>query len=161
MLGYSGGAGEYRSTLIQRWEQIITRPSASIAPATQPTSSWSTQRLSNGLVLVKWWLLAIPHLIVVGVLTGTATYGVSTIIWGWDAPGVRISLLGILVLIAAIILLFTGRYHRPLFDLIMGINRWAYRVATYVALMRDEYPPFRLDQGSREPEVELPRMDLL
>ena len=33
----------------------------------------------------------------------------------------------------------------------MGINRWLYRVPTYVALMRDEYPPFRLDQGAASP----------
>lgn len=34
----------------------------------------------------------------------------------------------------------------------MGINRWLYRVLVYVALMRDEYPPFRLDQGQEEPD---------
>jgi hypothetical protein len=33
----------------------------------------------------------------------------------------------------------------------MGINRWFYRVMTYVALMQDEYPPFLLDQGAHEP----------
>jgi len=41
---------------------------------------------------------------------------------------------------------------RALFDLLIGINRWLYRVLIYVALMRDEYPPFRLDQGGHEPD---------
>jgi Domain of unknown function (DUF4389) len=54
--------------------------------------------------------------------------------------------------------LITGQYPRALFDLLVGINRWFYRVLTYVALMRDEYPPFRLDQGEHEPgDVEAER----
>ena len=48
--------------------------------------------------------------------------------------------------------MITGRYPRALFDLLVGINRWLYRVVTYVALMHDDYPPFRLDQGQYEPE---------
>jgi hypothetical protein len=47
--------------------------------------------------------------------------------------------------------LITRQYPRSLFDLLLGINRWLYRVLSYVALMRDEYPPFRLDQGAHEP----------
>jgi len=107
------------------------------------------EKLSNGLVLVKWWLLSIPHLLILGAITGSAGQ-----VWEWDdqTPGFEsrggISLIGLLVLIAAVVLLFTGRYRRGLFDFIIGINRWAFRVIAYVALMRDEYPPFRLDQGS-------------
>ncbi|WP_235045920.1 DUF4389 domain-containing protein [Paeniglutamicibacter gangotriensis] len=117
------------------------------------------QRLSRGLVLVKWWLLAIPHLLIIGIFTsGTgATWNsgwkegseFSSNIWG---P----SLLGMLVLVAAVLLLFTGRYWHGLFALIMGVNRWVYRISAYVLLMRDEYPPFRLDQDPLDPIVAPP-----
>jgi hypothetical protein len=35
---------------------------------------------------------------------------------------------------------------------ILAIPHWAIRVRAYASLMRDEYPPFRLDMGPREPE---------
>lgn len=111
------------------------------------------EHLSRGLVLVKSWLLAIPHLVILGVATADLPLWLSTrdgTSSGSQAT-VGISLLGILVVVAGLTLLFTGRYPRPLFDLIVGVNRWVYRVLPYVALMRDEYPPFRLDQGPHEP----------
>jgi hypothetical protein len=110
------------------------------------------EHLSHGLVLVKSWLLAIPHLIIIGLFTANAPYWWSTANQGAPEYGsaAGISLLGLLVVIAGFFLLFTRRYPRALFDLILGINRWVYRVLAYVALMRDEYPPFRLDQGQHE-----------
>jgi hypothetical protein len=107
--------------------------------------------LSRGLVLVKWWLLAIPHYLVLGVLLGGGPY--ASYRFG-DSGGTAIEgggLIGLLVLIAGITLLFTGRYPHDLFDLIIGLNRWVYRVAGYVTLMTDQYPPFRLDQGGEDP----------
>jgi hypothetical protein len=49
-------------------------------------------------------------------------------------------------------MLFTTRYPPGLFDLVVGINRWSYRLVVYLALMTDRYPPFRLDQGSIDVE---------
>jgi hypothetical protein len=109
------------------------------------------ERLSRGLVWVKWWLLAIPHYVVVGILLG----GTSTV-WTDErsVPVTTVGLLSWLVLVAVVALLFVGRYPRRLFDLIMGANRWVFRVVAYVTLMTDEYPPFALDQGPSEPEPE-------
>ena len=105
------------------------------------------ERLSRGLVLVKWWLLAIPHYLVLAVLLGGTAW------WAENGDrGPAFGLLGLLVFIAAVALLFTGRYPPALFDLVIGLNRWVFRVVAYVALMTDVYPPFRLDQGGAEPQ---------
>ncbi|MFF1278867.1 DUF4389 domain-containing protein [Streptomyces marokkonensis] len=98
--------------------------------------------LSRGLVLVKWWILAVPHYLVLGFFLGGARTA-------WFQGG----LIGLLALFAGIALAFTGRYPRGLFDLVIGLNRWVLRVAAYAALLTDVYPPFRLDQGGREPEA--------
>jgi hypothetical protein len=112
------------------------------------------ERLSRGLIFVKW-LLAIPHFLVLAVFVGgglwlgTRAGGTND---GWDnASNAGWSLVGLLVLIAAIVLLFTGRYPKPIYDFVMGMDRWALRVGPYAALMTDRYPPFRLDTGGAEP----------
>jgi len=109
-------------------------------PATLSVEYPST--LSRGLVLVKWWLLAIPHYLVVGLFAGGLWYGMQ---WG--------GAIAILVLIGVVALLFTGRYPPGIFDFVLGMNRWTLRVAAYTSLMTDVYPPFRLDMGPTEPEV--------
>ena len=105
------------------------------------------QELSRGLVLVKWWLLALPHYLIVSVFAGGAMSFA-----GGDDWTAGIGLIGLLVVIAGVILLFTGRYPGSIFDFVMGMNRWLNRVVAYAALMTDAYPPFRLDTGAEEPE---------
>ncbi|SBT93424.1 protein of unknown function [Streptomyces sp. DI166] len=100
------------------------------------------ERLSRGLVLVKWWLLAIPHYMVVAILEGGSRLA-------WFSTG----LIGLLTLFAGVALAATGRYPRGIFDLVVGLNRWVLRVAAYATLLTDVYPPFRLDQGGSEPEA--------
>ena len=131
-------------------------PPFTLAPADYPAdfSVDYPERLSRGLVLVKWWLLAIPHYLIVGLFTGG-----TMVAWSYAAPAgmgrmsASISVLGLLVLFIAVVLLVTGRFHRGMSDFALGINRWVYRVNTYMLLLRDEYPPFRLDQGAEEPAV--------
>ncbi len=82
------------------------------------------ERLFRGLVLVKWWLLAIPHYIILYFLE---------------------MVMEVLIIVIAIILLFTGKYPEDLFKFVLGVNRWMYRVYAYVSLMTDVYPPFSFD----------------
>ena len=96
-----------------------------------------TENLSHWMPLVKW-LLAFPHYLILAALVGG----------GGDPSGNTDYYYGglqwILVLIVAVVLLFAGKYHKDIFRLIMGINRWGIRVCAYVGLLTDEYPHFRL-----------------
>jgi hypothetical protein len=88
------------------------------------------EKLSQGLVWIKWWLLAIPHLIIVCIFQGGA---------GWKMGGLTF----VLAIFGGFSLLFTGKYPADIFKLVIGMDRWVYRVLAYVSLMTDEYPPFR------------------
>ena len=81
------------------------------------------QDLNRWLPLVKWFL-AIPHYIVLAFLF-VGVFVVVTVAW--------------------FAILFTGRYPRGMFDYVVGVGRWALRVAGYVTLLvTDDYPPFSL-----------------
>jgi hypothetical protein len=111
------------------------------------------ESLSRRLVLVKWWLLALPHYLVVAVFTGGAwaSWSGAGGMWGNVTSG---GLIGLLVCFAGLALLFTSSYPRSLYDFVLGMNRWVFRVAAYTALMTDVYPPFRLDMGGEEPPAQ-------
>ncbi len=107
--------------------------------------------LSRGLVLVKWWLLAIPQYLVAGLFAGSDIWSVWTF-GRSDFSWVGLGLIGLLALIAAVGLLVTGEYPAQLFGFLIGLNRWVLRVAAYAGLMTDRYPPFRLDMGGHDPD---------
>jgi hypothetical protein len=79
--------------------------------------------LNRWLPLVKWFL-AIPHYIVLAFLHIAAV---------------------VVVIIAWFAILFTGRYPQGMHDFVVGVVRWALRVAAYAFLLvTDRYPPFSL-----------------
>ena len=79
--------------------------------------------LNRWMPLVKW-LLAVPHYIVLAVLSIVAV---------------------VVVVITWFAILFTGRYPKDLFDFMVGVLRYGSRVAVYAfVLTTDRYPPFRL-----------------
>jgi hypothetical protein len=83
------------------------------------------EELNRWLPLVKW-LLAIPHYLVLVLLSVGV---VVCVVLAWFA------------------ILFTGRYPRTLFDFVVGVLRWSLRVGSYaVLLVTDRYPPFRLGE---------------
>ena len=134
------------------------------------------EQLSRIKIFFKWWLLAIPHYIVVTFFLGMQTLlenaiqtiflGIAVLEYGdlkeegvaehaWTliitgasslpfAAIAAFGLAGVLALIAVITLLFRGRYPQDMFEFLMGMERWSYRVSGYAALLYDDYPPFRL-----------------
>ena len=80
-------------------------------------------------------ILAIPQVLIVG-SPGSIGLGANS---GTGALGAVASVCAFLAWFA---ILFTGRYPRGLWDLVKMFMGWRANVVAYVALLRDEYPPF-------------------
>ena len=105
--------------------------------------------LPRGWSLLKSWLLGLPHYLIVGLFVGAGMF-VSSAGDGDQAFSSTPGLIDILVITAGLVLLFVGTYPRPIFDLVMGLDRWVIRVVAYGSFMTGGYPPFRLDSGGGE-----------
>ncbi len=90
------------------------------------------RRITRCRPLVQW-LLAIPHLMIAGVLR---------------------SFRQALTLISFFSVLFAKRIPRPIFDAIVMTYRYEWRVMSYVFFMHEDYPPFDFDLSSEDDGVE-------
>jgi hypothetical protein len=91
-------------------------------------------------------ILAIPHLILVGgpiAVTVSWFWGSGDASWDWGASGGVLGLVaGVVAMIGWFAILFTGRYPTGLRNLAVLYLSWRVRAVSYMALLRDEYPPF-------------------
>ena len=79
--------------------------------------------LNRGLPLVKWFL-AIPHYFILFFLSIASFF---VVVIGWFA------------------IIFVGRFPRGMFEFVVGVMRWWWRVQAYAfVLATDKYPPFSL-----------------
>jgi hypothetical protein len=105
----------------------------------------------NRLTVFFRLILAIPHLILVGgpgVAIGGGVFwrrefhdGVRW--WGLDwGNGVLGLVAFVMAVIAWFAIIFANQHPRGLWDFARFFMRWRARAVTYMALLRDEYPPF-------------------
>lgn len=116
---FSARVGAYLLLLTDQYPSTVEKQSVHM-DITYP----EVQRdLKNWMPLVKW-LLAVPHYIILFVLT-IGAFGATIIAW--------------------FAILFTGRYPKNLFNFVVGVGRWHLRVYSYAFLLvTDQYPPFSL-----------------
>ena len=68
-------------------------------------------------------ILLIPHLIILSALSFIKSIAIYISYWA---------------------VLITGKYPRSLFDFVVGVERWNFRVTVWLSGCVDSYPPFRL-----------------
>lgn len=132
ILGFSGASGSAHSDSLAHPVDVDVSPALSHR---------------NRLTCAFRPILAIPHLLLVG---GPAALALSLLWRGDDGSGVDWAagggVLGAVAVVIAIIawfaIVFGGEYPDGLWSLAAFYLRWRVRAVAYVALLRDEYPPF-------------------
>jgi len=110
----------------------------------------------NRLTVAFRIILAIPQWLLVG---GPGGSGINLgSVWGWRHPrwafvggigsGVLGAAAGVMAIISWFAIVFTGKQPRGLWDFTNFFMRWRANAVAYMALLRDEYPPFGPGDGS-------------
>jgi hypothetical protein len=133
------------------------------APSPQPTPGaypvhYDVERQLTGrnrMTVGFRLILAIPHLLIVGGPGSMIGFPIGWIGSGSKGPGGWVSFgggggvmgaaAGITALISWFAILFTGKQPRGLWDFSVMYLRWRAKAIAYTGLLRDEYPPFSLE----------------
>jgi len=113
-------------------------PSMSAAPPPYPVAFdvepqlTARNRVTNGFRLI----LGIPHIIVIGGVSIGLGFG------GLRGAGALAAAAFTMAAIAWFAIVFTGNEPPGLWDFTAYYMRWRVRAGAYLALLRDEYPPF-------------------
>jgi hypothetical protein len=116
---------------------MTTSPTTASAPNYPATLAIDyPDRMLNRLTSFFRLIVAIPICVVIGLMTNGAFS------WGAHMEGWRTGLTtgGLLFLPLVLMILFRNKYPKWWFDWNLAINKFSYRVASYVLLLRDEYP---------------------
>ncbi len=139
-------------------EEATVSPLPAAYPVTYDVEPRHADR--NRLTVAFRIILAIPQWLLVG---GPGGSGIS-ISWGWGLGlgwgdlgwalfrNVGSGALGVAATVMAVVswfaIVFTGKQPRGLWDFSDFFMRWRGNAMAYMALLRDEYPPFGPDDGS-------------
>ena len=116
---------------------MTTSPTTASAPKYPATLAIDyPDRMLNRLTSFFRLIVAIPICVVIGLMTNGAFS------WGAHMEGWRTGLTtgGLLFLPLVLMILFRNKYPKWWFDWNLALTKFSYRVASYVLLLRDEYP---------------------
>jgi hypothetical protein len=125
---------------------------AEVSSNPHPVTYFVTPQMTgrNRLTCFFRIILAIPHLIIVGGPGLALGFGTSLgrsfadgdFWWGIGGTGVFGAVAFVMAVISWFAIVFTGSQPRGLWDFTGMYLRWRARAVAYMALLRDEYPPF-------------------
>jgi hypothetical protein len=123
----------------------MTSPTASEHPVTYDVDPQIDGR--NRVTSAFRIILAIPHAIIVGAPGGLGfgfSFGSGRGYWfgGFGATGVLGAVAYVMAIISWFAIVFTAKQPKGLWDFTGFYLRWRSKALAYMALLRDEYPPF-------------------
>jgi hypothetical protein len=116
---------------------MSTQQNIPVSPSTYPASydvDYPDRKLNRLTSFFRIFTI-IPIGIILWLLVGANSEGGREHAWTWPAAAI-----GFVVIPLVLMILFRKKYPKWWFDWNLALSRFSYRVASYFALLRDEYP---------------------